>query len=84
MEVRRLSIISVTSTVTVGEVKCKNISKHGAATQKGNTRSFNADSEEFDYWEKIQRQRRDNVKREYLESGECLLCIIDESMVGKL
>jgi len=68
----------------MGEVKCENISKHGVATEKDNTRSFNADSEEFDYWERIQRQRRDNMKREYIESDECLLCIIDNSMQGKL
>ena len=68
----------------MGEVKCENISKHGMATEKGNTRSFNADSEEFDYWERIQRQRRDNMKREYLERDECLLCIIDKSIEGKL
>ena len=79
-----MSVISITSGETMGEVKCENVSKHGMVTEKGNTRSFNADSEEFDYWERIQRQRRDNMKREYIESDECLLCIIDKSMQGKL
>ena len=79
-----MSVISITSNERMREVKCENFSKHGVATEKGNTRSFNADSEEFDYWERIQRQRRDNMKREYIESDECLLCIIDKSMQGKL
>ena len=68
----------------MGEVKCENLSKHRATAEKGHTRSFNADAEEFDYWERIQRPRRDNMKREYLESDECLLCIIDKSMQGKV
>jgi len=66
------------------EVKCENFSKHGVATEKGNTRSFNANSDQFEYWERIQRPRRDNMKREYLERNECLLCIIDKSIEGKL
>jgi len=83
-ESRKLLVISIPSTETMGEVKCENRSKHHLVTEKGNTRSFNADAEEFDYWERIQRPRRDNMKREYLESDECLLCIIDKSMQGKV
>jgi hypothetical protein len=82
-ESRKLSTICITSSETMGEVKCENLSKHHVATENGHTRSFNADAEEFDYWERIQRPRRDNMKREYLERNECLLCIIDNSMKGK-
>jgi len=78
-----MSVISITSPEKMEEVKCENRSKHGVATEKGNTRSFNANPEEFDYWERIQRPRRDNMKREYLERDECLLCIIDKSIEGK-
>jgi hypothetical protein len=65
-------------------VKCDNVSKHGTATGKGNTKSFNADAEEYGFWERIPRQRREYIKKMHLESGECLLCIIDKSMEGKL
>lgn len=44
---------------------------------------FNASPEEFNYWEKIQRPRRENIRRESLETDECLLCILDKSMEGK-
>jgi hypothetical protein len=77
-----LSTISITRSETKG-VKCGNIAKHGAATEQGNTRIFNADAEELDYWERIQRPRRENMKRECLEIGECLLCVLDKSMEGK-
>lgn len=65
------------------EVWCENPSKHGVATKSRIEMSFNASPEEFDYWERIQRQRRENLRRECLETGECLLCIIDKSMEGK-
>ena len=68
---------------TLGEVRCENPSKHGAATKNTIEKRFNASEEEFDYWERIQRQRRENMRREYLETGECLLCIIDKSIEGK-
>ena len=64
-------------------IRCENPSKHSKALEDGNERSFRASPEEFDYWERIQRQRRENMKREYLETGECLLCVIDKSIEGK-
>lgn len=67
----------------MGGGKCKNPSKHGIAAEKGNIWGFNADAEEFAYWERIQRLRRENMKRECEERGECLLCIIDNSMQGR-
>ena len=79
-----LSIITVASKETMGELKCYNISKHNIVTGNGKMRSFNADAEEFNYWERVPRQKRDNMRREYLKSDECLLCIIDKFMQGKL
>lgn len=68
---------------TFGDLRCENPSKHGAATKNKIESVFNASPEEFDYWERIQRLRRENIRREYLENGECLLCVIDKSMEGK-
>ncbi len=74
-----MSTISITRNAGV---KCENPSKHRVALENGNE-IFNPTPEEFEYWERIQRNRRENMKREYFETGECLLCIIDKSIVGK-
>jgi len=79
----RVLIISV-PTNEMMVVKCGNASRHGLATGTGNTKSFNANDEDYGFWERVPRQRREYMKRMHLESGECLLCIIDKSMEGKL
>ncbi len=68
---------------TFGQIRCGNPVKHGVETKNKIEMTFNASPEEFDYWERIQRLRRENIRREYFETGECLLCIIDRSMEGK-
>ena len=77
-----MSTICITSGEEATRVKCSNPSKHRAAVENGKE-IFNPDAEELDYWERIQRNRRENMKREYFETGECLLCIIDKSIAGK-
>jgi hypothetical protein len=75
--------ICISREKTAGQVKCENPSKHHAELEDAGKIGFIASPEEFDYWEKIQRLRRENISREYLETGECLLCLIDKSIEGK-
>ncbi len=75
--------VSASKEKTLRDVRCDNPSKHGGESKDKIETIFNASPEEFDYWERIQRLRRENIRREYLETGECLLCILDKSMEGK-
>jgi len=77
-----MSSICMPSIESVEKVKCGNPSKHHTVLRNGKE-IFSPSVEEFDYWERIQRNRRENMRREYLETGECLLCIIDKSILGK-
>jgi hypothetical protein len=77
-----MSTICMTSNERTDKVKCENPSQHRAVLSNGKE-IFSPSVEEFNYWEKIQRNRRENMRREYLETGECLLCIIDKSILGK-
>jgi hypothetical protein len=77
-----MSTICITNNQNAAGVRCNNASKHHTVLENGKE-IFSPSTEEFDYWERIQRNRRENIKREHLETGDCLLCIIDKSIAGK-
>lgn len=78
-----MPLISVTSDESKA-TKCVNFPRHAAARRMGNKATFDASPDEYSFWERVSRQRREYMKKMHFESGECLLCIIDKSIEGRL
>lgn len=58
-------------------IKCKNMSRHKMTSSFG-FKEFEGTQEESEYWNKSREEERSSLKKRHVETGECLLCIIDE------
>ncbi len=63
-------------------LKCKNIARHKMTSSFG-FKEFEGTQEETAYWNAAKEEERSSLKKRHVDTGECLLCIIDELIPQK-
>ncbi len=63
-------------------LKCKDMSRHKMTSSFG-FKEFEGTSEETSFWNHAKEEDRSSLKRRHVDTGECLLCIIDETIPEK-
>jgi hypothetical protein len=77
-----MRIISV-PTDTKKEVICSNPSMHRSEADQFQLREFSANDSEFNLWMSLSQEKRNLLKTRHLWSGDCLLCLLDDSLAAK-
>jgi hypothetical protein len=63
-------------------IQCKDLQHHRITGSFG-FKDFDGTSEESGFWSKASEEQKQALKKKHVDSGQCLLCMIDEEIVTK-